>query len=84
MQPPSHGPLERHAPETHRHPASRAIAMTLAGASLAVGVYGVASLPAESFNMGLLVFGCLLALLALLAQSAEHFARGAARAERIK
>ena len=75
MQPPSFGRVERPPSAAARWPLSRVVAIVLAVAALSCGVYGLTSLSAESLDMGLIVFGCLLAILALLAQSAEHFTR---------
>ena len=66
------------APEYPVGRASRLIAVTLAVLALGFGVYGLMSLSQEMWAVGLIGFGCLLALLSVLAQAAEHFARAAA------
>jgi hypothetical protein len=58
--------------------ASRVIAITLAVLALGFGVVGLQSLSPETWGVGVIGFGCLLAILSLLAQSAEHFARASA------
>jgi hypothetical protein len=57
---------------------SRRIALTLAVLALGSGVYGLISLSPEMWGVGLIGFGCLLAIISVLAQAAEHFARAAA------
>jgi hypothetical protein len=59
--------------------ASRAIAIVSAGMALGFGIAGLLSLSPETWGIGLIVFGCLLAIISLLAQAAEHFARASAR-----
>ena len=57
---------------------TRAFAIVLAVLALACGIAGVWWLTPETWGVGLIAFGCLLAILGLLAQAAEHFARGSA------
>jgi hypothetical protein len=57
------------------NPVSRLIAVALALAAFGCGIAGLVSLSAETWGVGLIVFGCLLAILAVLAQGSEHFAR---------
>ena len=63
------------SPEYRARPVSRTIAVALAAMALAFGVAGLWFLSTNEFGLGLIGFGLLLAVLALLAQSAEHFAR---------
>jgi hypothetical protein len=58
-----------------RRPVSRAIAIALTVLALACGIAGLQSLSPETWGIGLIAFGCLLAIIALLAQGAEHFTR---------
>jgi hypothetical protein len=69
-------PREHLAPERHaRRTIERLMAMVLAVAALGFGIEGLFSLPPDMWGVGLIGFGCLLAILSVLAQSAEHFAR---------
>lgn len=77
MSIPGSGGHEILTPESHARRGARLIAITLAILSLGCGVYGVLSLTPEMLGMGMIAFGCLLAIIALLAQAAEHFARAA-------
>lgn len=58
--------------------ASRVIAVVLAALGLGCGIAGLLSLSPETWGVGLITFGCLLAISSLLAQAAEHFARASA------
>lgn len=57
---------------------SRIVAVVLAGLALGCGIAGLLSLSPETWGVGLITFGCLLAIISLLAQAAEHFARASA------
>lgn len=66
-------------PVDHRvRPVSRAVAIALSVLALGFGVAGLWSLSPETSGVGLIGFGCLLAILGLLAQASEHFARASA------
>lgn len=56
-------------------PLSRPIAICLTVVALVCGITGLFMLPPDSWGIGLILFGSLLALIGLLAQGAEHFAR---------
>lgn len=56
-------------------PLSRPIAIGLTVLALASGIAGLFMLPPDGWGVGLILFGCLLALIGLLAQGAEHFVR---------
>jgi hypothetical protein len=60
------------------HPVARPIAIALTLIALACGTWGLLSLSQETWGVGLIAFGCLLGIVGLLAQGAEHFARAAA------
>ena len=60
------------------HPVARPIAIGLTLIALACGIWGLLSLSQETWGVGLIAFGCLLGIVGLLAQGAEHFARAAA------
>jgi hypothetical protein len=57
---------------------TRVIAIVLALLALGCGIVGLWSLTPETSGVGLIGFGCLLAIIGLLAQAAEHFARASA------
>jgi hypothetical protein len=59
----------------HDRRTTRIVAVILAVLAFGFGVAGLMELSPEQLGVGLLGFGILLALLSLLAQSAEHFAR---------
>jgi hypothetical protein len=69
------GGRDQFVPEPRERRLSRLIAIALAVAALGFGVDGLVSLTSEMWGVGLIGFGCLLAVLSVLAQSAEHFAR---------
>jgi hypothetical protein len=62
-------------PEQRVRPISRAIAIALALVGLGCGVAGLMFLSQDTWGVGLIEFGCLLAILSVAAQAAEHFAR---------
>jgi len=68
---------QTHIPE-RPHPFARPIAIGLTLIALACGIWGLLSLSQETWGIGLIAFGCLLGIVGLLAQGAEHFARSAA------
>jgi predicted acyltransferase len=63
------------SPDSSARPMSRLMAIALAVLALGCGIAGLFSLSTEMWGLGLIGFGCLLAILALLAQASEHFAR---------
>jgi len=63
--------------EVRTRTATRMFAVVLAVLSLAFGITGLLEISPEQWGVGMVGFGVLLALLSLLAQSAEHFARSA-------
>jgi hypothetical protein len=63
------------ASTARRRRTTRFFAMVLAASSLGFGIAGLAELSPEQWGVGFLGFGVLLALLSMLAQNAEHFAR---------
>jgi hypothetical protein len=67
---------------TERRPLSRAIAIALMLLALGCGIAGLSMLSPETWGIGLIGFGCLLAIFAVLAQGAEHFTRASMRASR--
>jgi hypothetical protein len=75
MQPTASSGREFVAPEYKTRQLTRFIAVILAATALGVGLAGLLSLSPEVWGIGLIAFGCLLGILSLLAQAAEHFAR---------
>ena len=72
------GGHDRLVPEHHVRRVTRVLAVALAALALAFGIEGLFSLTPETWGVGLIGFGGILALISLLAQAAEHFARSSA------